>query len=60
VTRSIDRDRVKMVAWKEKEKESSSSQNMSFSSMGDIMFTLKKLAARLQGRRYGSSISSVR
>jgi hypothetical protein len=44
VTRSIDRDRVKAAARKEKGKEDSSSQSESFSAMGVIMSTLKKLS----------------
>jgi hypothetical protein len=43
VTRPIGRDRAKTIARKGKEKEDSSSQSGSSSTMGDIMFTLKKL-----------------
>jgi hypothetical protein len=44
VTRPIGQDRAKAAAWKEKGKEGSSRQSESFSSMGDIMSTLKKLS----------------
>jgi hypothetical protein len=43
VTRSIGRDRAKTAAWKGEWKEDLSSQNGSSFTMGDIMFTLKKL-----------------
>jgi hypothetical protein len=44
VTRPIDRDRAKTVAWKGKEKEGSSNQSESSSVVGDIIYTLKKLS----------------
>jgi hypothetical protein len=43
VTRPIDRDRAKTVAWNGKEEEDSSSQSGSSSIMDDIMSILKKL-----------------
>jgi hypothetical protein len=43
VTRSIGQDRAKTMAQKGKGKEDPSSQSGSFSAMGGIMSTLKKL-----------------
>jgi hypothetical protein len=43
VTRPIGQDRAKAVTRKGKAKEGSSSQNESFSTVDDMMFTLKKL-----------------
>jgi hypothetical protein len=43
VTRPISQDRAKMAARKGKEKIDSSSQSGYFSTMGDIMSTLKNL-----------------
>jgi hypothetical protein len=44
VTHPIDRDRAKVAVRKGKGKEDSSSQSESFSVMGGIMSTLKKIS----------------
>jgi hypothetical protein len=44
VTRPIDQDRAKTIAWKGKWKEDSISQIGSSSTMGGIMSTLKRLS----------------
>jgi hypothetical protein len=58
VTCPIGRDKAKTAARKGKGKEESNSQSGSFSAMGGIMSTLKKLAPCLIGRRCETSITS--